>query len=196
MLGVADLEAGRYLVQYDGVFASVPLTPPALRLTPLEQASEEHVAHVVGEVGVLIENRGLEDAPTVLVEVEAAQDGMEPTTGFTRTVSILSGASIPVRFEWAPTQAGRWWVQVRALAFGDDGAALGEVTADWDVAVAPVEDPPLLETLSAFGLVEPAAVALLLGATATAGAVVILMALRAQQAKGKPPQRPLRDEQR
>ena len=100
---------------------------------------------------------------------------------------MLAPETTPVYFDWTPTAAGNWSVQLEALALG---VPLDRVVLDHELLVLPAEDPSFLETLSAFGLVPPLAVLLFLFASAIFGSALLLVGLRSIVAASSDPRNP------
>jgi hypothetical protein len=184
-LGLAGKEPGAYVVSYAGTFHIQPLTPPSLRLAPADDpfAVELPTAYIPTETRFHLSNTGLEDASSVAVTATFTSPSGAMEQVVTQTVSVLAGETVPLRFVWTPTSAGHWRIQVVAQTAEEEACPSCLATTDWKVKVTPPEEERIWDMVSAWGLVPPWAVLLLLGATATTGGlagIVILHLLESE----------------
>lgn len=183
-LGARDRAPGEYVVRYDGAFHLVPLTPPALQVDLRWNPAfdEPPTAYLPASLGVAVGNEGLEDAHDVLVTVSAAQREQIAWSD-AQTVTVLSGEVVPVAFEWAPTAPGPWTVRAEARLAGGGEAEAGAAGAESTIRlpVQPARGTGLRQEVTAFGVVAPWPVALLLLSLGLAGAVAGWAVLRSVQ---------------
>jgi hypothetical protein len=189
LLAIHDLSPGSYVVSYDGEFRIRPLTPLklSLSLSSFSAAPEPFTAYVPGQLRYQLTNTGLEDANQVVITASISADEQDVSSTMTQTVRVLAQETIPVYFDWTPTAAGNWSVQLEAVALG---VPVDRAVLDHELLVLSAEDPSFLETLSAFGMVPPLAVLLFLFASAIFGSALLLVVLRSIGAAPSDPQNP------
>ena len=189
LLAVHDLNPGSYVVSYDGDFRIRPLTPLKLSLSlpSFSAAPEPFTAYVPAQLRYQLTNTGLEDANHVVVTASISADEQDASSTMTQTVRVLAQETTPVYFDWTPTGAGSWSVQLEAVALG---VPVDRAVLDHELLVLSAEDPSFWETLSAFGLVPPLAVLLFLFASALFGGALLLVGLRSVSAASSDPQDP------
>ena len=182
-LGIAGALPGDYLVRYAGAFQSQPLTPPTLVVAPAGSLlAEPPIAYVPNRVQFEIGNEGLEDAPDVLATLSVSRNGQEPvqtlSETITSTLNVPSGQSVVVGFNWTPRAEGSWTINLEAQPSNSEAAVFEPVAVHQEVMVAAAAEGNSWQLLSAFGLVPPLYVLLLLVSIAVVGAVLGLILLR------------------
>jgi hypothetical protein len=166
-LGLQGRPAGEYAATYDGSYHLEILAPPALVLRFKEQSpdlGESLTANISGEIMVKIDNQGLEDAQQVLVMLGTSQAGGKITWSAPQMVRVLAGETTTASFQWAPPASGEWKLEVWANLL-EPGPAGGTVASSEQVIlVQAAQGTNLRQEMSAFGVVAPWQVVLLLAA--------------------------------
>lgn len=107
ILNLKGLQAGSYVVIYDGQFRVELLTPPDLSavLTP-----STFVQNNAGTLTFSLHNAGLQDAPDATLELWAAPADTDATMVLSKTLDLLAQETITTTLSWAPSYAGNWSV--------------------------------------------------------------------------------------
>lgn len=171
---------GKYLVTYSGSFQVQPLSPPSLQLNfaPDKRPDEPSLSNVTGDVQVTLQNEGLEDAHSVQVNTGVLQEGQEIKWSTPQTVTVLSGETVPVTFDFTPNKPGRYVILARAFYQDENRASPITVTSQRTIDVKQADQPGFIREISAFGLANPFAVILFLTSVAVTGTLSLIAILR------------------
>ena len=167
------------MVSYDGVFHLSPLTPPALKISINPDTSTDNppTQYISQDILVTLENAGLEDAQQVLVSLGTSQMGQEITWSTPQTVTVLAGETTPVRFPWTPDADGVWYAQVQADLVEPEVTDSMPDNTYQTIIVQPAQGTDLEKEISAFGVVSPWQIVLLvISIVVTAGSAVWVLA--------------------
>lgn len=177
-LDLQRLEAGAYLITYDGSFKVDPLSPPNLAVTFIGSFAEKPLdAYVPDELHYIVQNTGLEDASGVLLTISATHSDIALPSTITQTVDILAEQSLPVRFIWTPSTPGQWDVTLKTGPSSADQGNVIFLGANNTVSVVQPAEPGPAAAFSAFGLVFPAAIVILLLSAVVIGGILAYFAL-------------------
>ena len=172
LLGISDQAPGEYAVTYDGSFHLVPFTPADIQLSfaPAQPASNLPTEYIDNDVQVIVHNAGQEDVPQVQVSLFMEPPGQELEEMDPQTVTLLAGESKTVHLAWTPGSTGPWKLWARARWVDDSLTYHTSVTSEQVLDVQAAQQASLQQELSAFGVVAPWQVLLLLaGLAVTAG---------------------------
>lgn len=154
VIGLRNLQAGTYLVTFDGrAFSMRPLTPPQLAVQTLSLSDPSPATLDTINATAVIRNTGLEDAenvPVTFYVTPTDKAGGIPIPLGTVTTTVLSGQTLSVSQPWTPASGGEWKVSAKIngpVAQGaESGKDPGELTAQ--VRAAP---EPFLADLQSLG---------------------------------------------
>jgi hypothetical protein len=102
---LGELSPGRYLVEYDGAFSIVPLTPPLISSTISEISP---VALQSVPFTVSLENKGLKDLNQVTFDLIASPERGEEVSVLTAKIDVYGESSLIQTLHWAPPFEGEW----------------------------------------------------------------------------------------
>jgi hypothetical protein len=178
---VSDLDAGSYLITYDGSFQVEPVSPPdlsvALRASALADASVGTSVSILAEAT----NSGLTDAAGLWLVAVAEDRGNQIEVG-REYVDVLSGDPARLAVDWKPPAGGTW--ELSASLMDENGTIIAEsVPASVDIARG-TESASQMLLLSIGGGWRLVPLAIALAAFAVMMLVVVRQALRAN---GRPP---------
>lgn len=170
-LGLQGQEPGEYLVSYEnGHFNLVTLTPAELTMSLDVDADETPTQYASQQVKVSLTNQGLQDANQVVVALGTTTSGGEITWSEPQTVTVLAGDTTPLSFQWAPDASGPCQLQVKAILLEPKPLSDKVIIKSQMLIIQPAQETTLVEEMSAFGVVAPWQVLLLLASVvATAG---------------------------
>lgn len=149
LLKIGKLEAGRYVVTYDGDYEITPLTPPQIELSMSEADSESSLVRgIPGELTFTLRNVGTQDVETLKVMAVAIGPQNQQIEIGEQTAPALSGKPEKVAFTWSPPVPGTWALQIVVATTS------GEPVTTIDRQATVVEPPkiPLAQLATAFGL--------------------------------------------
>lgn len=193
LLGLQGQEAGEYMVSYDGVFLLTPLTAPILQInldtTPLISNPPTEFANQ--HVKVILTNKGLEDAKEVLVSFGTSQSGQEITWTEDQTVTVLAGETTPISFPWAPDASGVWWVLAQAKLLDPGQANNDPITVHQAVIVKSAQDTTLKQEMSAFGVIAPWQMVLLMSCVVVSAGLAGWVLIRTMKPQENLPSAPV-----
>jgi hypothetical protein len=192
LLGIKDQASGDYEVTYDGSFHLLPFTPADIQLSfvPAQPAGDAPTNYMDNDQQVIVHNAGQEDVPQVQVSLFMEPPGQELEEMDPQTVTVLAGESRTVHLAWTPDSTGPWKLWARARWVDDSLTYHTSVTPEQVVQVQPAQQTSLEQELSAFGVIAPWQVLLLLGGLAMmaglAGWTITQMLAREAQARQQP----------
>jgi hypothetical protein len=110
LLGLAGRQPGRYIISYDGSLSVTPTSPmslvvelPATTLPQLQRSALQ----------LSLRNDGLEDAPSLALDIQAIAPDGQVTIIMTETVTLLAQSPRTLNIPWAPAQSGTWRLMPR-----------------------------------------------------------------------------------
>jgi len=177
---LTGLRPGAYVVTYQDGFTVQPLTPAqpeivpnTLRLSNPAPAKLEPV-----KVEAFIYNAGLEDLLSLQVSAHAVGPGQRSQV-ITKTIALLAGQTVPVRFDWTPPIPGEWQV---TLTWGDeDGQSTPDSASGSATLNVLVGTPPPLDVATVWRLSnvsQPLALAVFIACLGLTAAILTLVTLR------------------
>jgi hypothetical protein len=172
---LSELDAGSYLVTYDGAFHVEPVSPPDLsvnlRATALADASVGTSVSVLAEAT----NSGLTDADGLWLVAVAENRGKQVEIG-RQHVDVLSGEPARLAVDWKPPTAGSW--ELSASLVDENGATITESTSSSVDIARGTESAKQMLLLSIGGGWRVVPLAIALAAFAAMMFVVLRLALR------------------
>ena len=192
LLGISDRAPGQYAVTYDGSFHLVPYTPADILISfaPARPAGDAPTNYMDSDQQVIVHNAGQEDVQQVQVSLVMAPPGQQVKWTESQTVTVLAGESKTVHLAWIPGSSGPWKLWARARWVDNSHAYHTSVTSERVLDVQAAQQTGLQQELSAFGVIAPWQVLLLLAGLAVmaglAGWTITQMLGREAQARQQP----------
>lgn len=187
-LGLSGLPPGDYLVEYDGVFNVRPLTPAHIEIDLFPDTANPETLTSGRQSGLAIDlsNTGLADADVRLVlNLTSLAGALSVSLPSPEPLHLLAGESTRLQIPWRPSAAGSWEISVHALWTTPAGDPASSASPPALVIVLPSPQPAPLETLTAFGQVHPATLALSLLAALLACTLTARLLLPSRSPRGE-----------
>jgi hypothetical protein len=174
ILPLNTLQAGRYVVTYDGTFQIEPSAPASLSAVVQPPVGPGVTVGEPVTLRVDATNRGLEDATNVRLIVVARHDGTSIDVA-RQNVDVLAGNTSRPAVTWQPMTSGAWEIDTQLQDSNGTTLAQGTRIVKVELAATSLEQA-ILAISTAGGWMLPTFVVLLLGAALVL--VVARIALR------------------
>lgn len=156
ILGVKDLNPGRYVVSYDGAFKIQPVSPVDIKFSIGDLDNQSLKVLKDNAIPVVISNMGLLDAHEIIVSASMQGPSGETILIKDQKVTLLAGENQLLNLPFTPETAGTWQIVLTSKKFDVSGKYLqDQVNQDFSVVVNPALDTTLSQDMTAFGVIQP-----------------------------------------